>query len=327
MSAIGVCIIMLILPNIATLACDLIIDKFITKGVSLAQMIVDDVSVAYFIKVILLSNAVRLISYAADIAVMTLILSQTGFFLKIAEEKEATLKTFAAEKRYFESLKTGLLVAVKVFLWSLLFIIPGIIKAISYTLTPYLKYKNPNQSVSDCIKESSRLMDGYKMSLFILYLTFIGWFLLIAFAQAFIGMIPFAGLYINFVVGIIASAALNAYVNASVAVFYKERTFPFLAKMYGRGHYHDTDRDKHIEPFEEIKTEEGANAIQERAETDSGDGVYNKEEKSGEIKEKERENVEKEQSGVEKEVKNVEKEHSGVQNEMSGRNVKNNEEK
>jgi uncharacterized membrane protein len=71
-----------------------------------------------------------------------------------------------------------LLVSLYTFLWSLLFIIPGIIKSYSYAMTPYILLDRPELSATDAIKESEKMMDGHKMDLFILDLSFIGWVLL-----------------------------------------------------------------------------------------------------------------------------------------------------
>jgi uncharacterized membrane protein len=71
-----------------------------------------------------------------------------------------------------------LLVSLYTFLWSLLFIIPGIIKSYSYAMTPYILLDRPELSATDAIKESEKMMDGHKMELFILDLSFIGWILL-----------------------------------------------------------------------------------------------------------------------------------------------------
>lgn len=64
------------------------------------------------------------------------------------------------------------------FLWSLLLIIPGIVKAFSYMLAPYVALENPQLSVTEAITESRRLMDGNKWRAFCLGLSFIGWWLL-----------------------------------------------------------------------------------------------------------------------------------------------------
>jgi uncharacterized membrane protein len=73
---------------------------------------------------------------------------------------------------------TGLLVSLFTALWSLLFIIPGIVKYYSYSMTYYVSLDHPEYSSMECIQESERLMQGNKMELFCLDLSFIGWHLL-----------------------------------------------------------------------------------------------------------------------------------------------------
>ncbi len=73
----------------------------------------------------------------------------------------------------------GLLVSIYTFLWTLLFIIPGIIKAYAYSMTYYILADNPDMAASDAIKESCRIMDGKKWRLFCLDLSFIGWWILV----------------------------------------------------------------------------------------------------------------------------------------------------
>ena len=72
---------------------------------------------------------------------------------------------------------TGLLHTIFLTLWSLLFIIPGIIKSFSYAMTFYIKNDHPEYSAIDAITESRRMMDGHKMRYFILQLSFIGWWI------------------------------------------------------------------------------------------------------------------------------------------------------
>ena len=69
----------------------------------------------------------------------------------------------------------GLLVTLFTFLWSLLFVIPGIIKAYSYSMAFYIKHDNPTYTWQQCIDQSRKMMDGNKMRLFLLDLSFIGW--------------------------------------------------------------------------------------------------------------------------------------------------------
>ena len=62
--------------------------------------------------------------------------------------------------------------AVFVFLWSLLFVIPGIVAAYRYSMAFYVLYDHPEMSAMDCIRESKRLMRGNKGLLFVTHLSF-----------------------------------------------------------------------------------------------------------------------------------------------------------
>ena len=73
------------------------------------------------------------------------------------------------------------LVELFVSLWTLLFIIPGIIKALAYSMTPFILEEKPELSAYDAIKYSEKLMKGHKTELFLLYLSFIGWAILCLF--------------------------------------------------------------------------------------------------------------------------------------------------
>lgn len=79
---------------------------------------------------------------------------------------------------YLKSIKVIGLMSIYVFLWSLLLLIPGIIKAYSYCFAPYISMDNDELTAEECINESMKLTNGYKMKLFLLDLSFIGWYLL-----------------------------------------------------------------------------------------------------------------------------------------------------
>ena len=85
-------------------------------------------------------------------------------------------------KIYSENLEKAFLVPflmmIFVSLWSLLFVIPGIIMAYAYSMAVYVSYDNPELTSLEAIKESRRLMNGHKWDLFVLDLSFIGWILL-----------------------------------------------------------------------------------------------------------------------------------------------------
>ena len=74
----------------------------------------------------------------------------------------------------------NILVTLYTLLWTMLFYIPGIIKAHSYAMTYYILNDNPEMSANDAITRSREMMDGHKWQLFCLRFSFIGWYLLSA---------------------------------------------------------------------------------------------------------------------------------------------------
>ncbi len=96
------------------------------------------------------------------------------------------------------------LVNLFTFLWTLLLIIPGIIKAFSYALTPYILLDEPELTARQAITRSCEIMQGRRWKLFCLYLSFIGWGILclLTFGIGFLWLVP--------------------YMNASVAAFYED---------------------------------------------------------------------------------------------------------
>ena len=76
---------------------------------------------------------------------------------------------------------TKLLQAVYTVLWSLLLFVPGVIKHYSYAMTDYLLKEDPSLRNNAAIEKSMSMMEGYKMKLFLLDLSFIGWAILCVF--------------------------------------------------------------------------------------------------------------------------------------------------
>ena len=118
----------------------------------------------------------------------------TVMLLNVVRGSDVQLDTMGEGfKDYGRILGTMLLSSVYQFLWALLLIVPGIIKGYSYALTPYLLKDHPELKFNAAIEESMRLMSGNKMRLFLLDLSFIGWFLLglITFGIAFLWITPY----------------------------------------------------------------------------------------------------------------------------------------
>ena len=110
-------------------------------------------------------------------------------------------KVFNQHGRY---LGGSLLMTLYVLLWSLLLIIPGIVKGYAYAMTPYVMNDRPDLDADDCIHESRMMMKGYKWKLFCMDLSFIGWAILCLFTLG-IGLLW-----------------LQPYIEASHAKFYEE---------------------------------------------------------------------------------------------------------
>lgn len=86
-----------------------------------------------------------------------------------------------------------LLEGIFVFLWSLLFFVPGFIKTLSYSMSFFILRDNPGMKALDAISASRRMMNGYKWKLFCLYLSFIGWALLcvLSFGIGYLWLYPY----------------------------------------------------------------------------------------------------------------------------------------
>ena len=81
---------------------------------------------------------------------------------------------------YMNVVLTEFLRGLFTFLWSLLFVIPGIIKGYEYMLIPYLLADNPQMDREEAFAKSKEMMDGNKWKAFVLDLSFFGWGLLSA---------------------------------------------------------------------------------------------------------------------------------------------------
>lgn len=99
---------------------------------------------------------------------------------------------------------TMLLKIVYLVLWTMLLIIPGFIKAYSYAMTEFIMEDNPEIKNNEAIEASMSMMQGHKMDLFLLDLSFIGWIILsiLTFGIGFIWLSP--------------------YMNAARAAFYED---------------------------------------------------------------------------------------------------------
>ena len=97
-----------------------------------------------------------------------------------------------------------LLKDIYILLWSLLFIIPGIIMSFSYAMTDYILAEHPEISASEALSWSKEMMEGNRFRLFCLQLSFIGWDILCLFTFG------------------IGNLWLTPYKQAAIAAFYRD---------------------------------------------------------------------------------------------------------
>jgi len=98
---------------------------------------------------------------------------------KVQQKKDVKVEDlFFGFNNFVQAFVLELINGIFIFLWSLLLIIPGIIKMLAYSMSFFILNENPEISFSDARKKSIEMMDGYKWRLFCLYFSFIGWILL-----------------------------------------------------------------------------------------------------------------------------------------------------
>lgn len=135
----------------------------------------------------------------------TVQLGYTQILLKQYHRQDFSFdELFSQFDRFKQGFLQSFLRNLYIVLWSLLFVIPGIVKSFSYAMTPFIMADHPEMTAKEAIAASKEMMDGHKGDLFILGLTFFGWHLL-------------AGLTLG-----IGYLWLNPYMNAAYAAFYRD---------------------------------------------------------------------------------------------------------
>jgi uncharacterized membrane protein len=132
-------------------------------------------------------------------------LGLTKFILSISRNNEPRIEQlFEGFNDFTRAMQAYLRMILFIILWSLLLIVPGIIAAYSYSMTFYILADDPNISAIDALNKSKSMMDGHKMDLFLMSLSFIGWALLCILSLG-IGLLW-----------------LIPYMNVSIAKFYQD---------------------------------------------------------------------------------------------------------
>lgn len=132
-------------------------------------------------------------------------IGQKKVYIQNALNRKADFKYLAEGfSNYGRSILLYILTGIFVILWSLLFIFPGFVKFLSYSLAPYILSENTDISAMEAIRMSKKMMMGHKLDLFVLYLSFFWWILL------------------SFMTLGIANIYVGPYMEATFANFYLE---------------------------------------------------------------------------------------------------------
>lgn len=127
--------------------------------------------------------------------------------------------SFEGFRRPLEAAWLLFLINLKVALWSLLLVVPGLVAVYRYRQAWYLKAENPEWSASRCMAESGKMMDGRKWKAFTLDVSYLGWLILAGavVGAALLAKNPFLG-----VVAMTAAVFIICYFIAGRTVFYRE---------------------------------------------------------------------------------------------------------
>ena len=148
------------------------------------------------------------VGYSSSVITLLLIpftIAASGYYLNHIRGFNPEWKSLYKEgiDNYGSYLVTGVLVNVFTVLWSLLFVVPGIIKALAYSQANYVIHDNPRLKGKEAIEISKRMTNGFKGDLFSMYLSFIGWYILVG------------------LTGGILSIYVTPYVETTAAMYYE----------------------------------------------------------------------------------------------------------
>jgi uncharacterized membrane protein len=127
-----------------------------------------------------------------------LVVGYATAMLNVARGKDVKLGDLLLNWRFgFKAMCLIILQGIYTVLWTLLFIVPGIVKAYSYSMALYILVEDPTKGINQCITESRELMNGYKFDLFVVELVFGALGLLSVGLMSIIVLVPVAVLGLN----------------------------------------------------------------------------------------------------------------------------------
>lgn len=152
--------------------------------------------VGHFLLLILISLAGALIVYGIVLFFIggAVTLGYVRFNRNLLDRNNPQfMDLFSRFDMFWQGFLMQLLITIYTVLWTLLFVIPGIIAAFSYAMTPYILEENPGMPVNEAIRCSKNMMRGNKWRLFCLEISFIGWYFLCLFTCGigFLWLVPY----------------------------------------------------------------------------------------------------------------------------------------
>ena len=172
-----------------------LIQMMITGAASIAAYIIISVFAVVTAKDSGVVTAMTLLTYPviiiANLAAAPIMIGTMGWFRKSIYYNTSVSEVFAyyGNGRLWSSVGTVFLMGLYIYLWSLLFLIPGIIKGYSYSQTLFIKAENPDIPASRAIELSKIMMEGHKWDMFVLHCSFLGWLLLSAITYNIVGIV------------------------------------------------------------------------------------------------------------------------------------------
>ncbi len=166
---------------------------------------------------------VVLVTVAAGVGALLLVpvisIAANGFFVRTYRGFRGTVSDWFSDifSNFGRRLGGYYWMCLFVYLWSMLFMIPGIVKGIAYSMTPYILADCPDVKARDALKLSMRMTKGYKADIFVTLLSFLGWLILSAFTFGILEIV-YVGPYMNTTLaGVYEELKNNALENGTIS--------------------------------------------------------------------------------------------------------------
>lgn len=156
--------------------------------------------VAFVLSMVLAFSLITMVvGFVVDIFLLSPLEVNARRFFVISRVQPADLKElgFCFKNGYLNVVKIQFLRGLFTSLWTLLFIVPGIIKSYEYRMIPYILAENPDMNSKDAFQMSRDMMQGEKWNAFVLDLSFFGWYILSFFTCGILAVF-YVSPYINF---------------------------------------------------------------------------------------------------------------------------------